>query len=133
VATMMDGASASGAEAEPTAQQSHQRMFGDSKRHSAVKNAPINQIQLHVFLARGDTCKQIATLKPPVVGSQPAGPQANKLGPDTAKLSRQRHLHGRPQRIIPKPSPSQGEPLHQCILVSDESYHKGTVSPHQQS
>jgi hypothetical protein len=27
------------------------------------------------------------TLNPPVVGSQPAGPQANKLGPDTAKLS----------------------------------------------
>jgi hypothetical protein len=35
-------------------------------------NRSINQ--LHVFLARGDTCKRIATLKPPVVGSQPAGP-----------------------------------------------------------
>jgi hypothetical protein len=57
--------------------------------------------QLHVFLARGDTCKQRATLKPPVVGSQPAGPQANKLGPDTAKLSTQRHLYGRPQKLYP--------------------------------
>jgi hypothetical protein len=37
-----------------------------------VFNQLINQ--LHVILARGDTCKQTATLKPAVVGSQPAGP-----------------------------------------------------------
>jgi hypothetical protein len=37
-------------------------------------------------IARGANHKKGSTLKPPVVGSQPAGPNAAKQGPDTANL-----------------------------------------------
>jgi hypothetical protein len=42
--------------------------------------------QLHVFLERGGNHKRGFIVKPPVVGTQPAGQKADEQGPDTAKL-----------------------------------------------
>jgi hypothetical protein len=61
--------------------------------------------------------------------SRPAGQQARARHGQTLNT---KALVWQASKIIPKPSPSKGEPPHQCIPVSDESYHKGTASPHQQ-